>query len=161
MLVGAMVSELEIDFTLVMISVIHEWDFKTYTIYPFAFLVFSICREDGVSILHCDILHSPTRTVDIGLIKDEANVVAPRRGRRVKMNLLSGNLADTIKLSQGTDPATLEPADTRLADSAHATSPAPNAYQSIPHRQHWSPQHGSRSWRLRCPLCSTICYLAY
>ncbi|KAG5591370.1 hypothetical protein H5410_041884 [Solanum commersonii] len=38
-----------------------------------------LCRDYGVPIWHCDRLVHPTGALDIGLIRDEANVAAPRR----------------------------------------------------------------------------------
>uniref|UniRef100_M1DF12 Integrase core domain containing protein n=1 Tax=Solanum tuberosum TaxID=4113 RepID=M1DF12_SOLTU len=38
-----------------------------------------LCRDSVVSIWHYDRLINPTGTLDIGLIRDEANVGAPRR----------------------------------------------------------------------------------
>lgn len=68
-------------------------------------------------ICHCDALHTPTGTVDIGLIRDEANVAALRRRPRVELQPLSEKLADTVELAQGADSATLEPVDTTLAEN--------------------------------------------
>lgn len=58
--------------------------------------------------------------MDIGLIRDEANVAKPRRGPRVELHPLSENLADTIELEQGADPANSEPNETTPAESAMA-----------------------------------------
>ena len=71
-----MVAVLKIDFTWVLITVICERVFNTYTTYPFDCLIFQLCKEIRVPIYHCDTLCSPTLTVNIGLIKDEANVAA-------------------------------------------------------------------------------------
>ena len=53
----------------------------------------------GVPICHIDVLKTPTGTVDIGLIRDEANEAAPNRGPRVDVQLLSENLADMVEQS--------------------------------------------------------------
>lgn len=50
-------------------------------------------------ILQCDTIRSLVLTINIGLIKDEANVEAPRRGPRVEMHLLSENLVDIVELA--------------------------------------------------------------
>ena len=52
------------------------------------------------------LIQSSVGTIDIGLIKDEVNVAAPRRRPRVEMDLLSEKLADTVELAQVADPAT-------------------------------------------------------
>lgn len=71
-------------------------------------------------------------TVEIDLIRDQANVAAPRRGSRVELQALSENLEDTVELVQGDDPATSEPVDTTLAEFAHAASRAPSSSRSTP-----------------------------
>ena len=74
----------------------HERAFKVTTTYPFPFMIFSLCRSAGVLIWHIDQLKTPLGTVDIGLIKDEANELAPRRGPRPELSPLGENLADTV-----------------------------------------------------------------
>lgn len=71
---------MEIDFAKLLITVIHDRDFKTSTTYPFACLVFHLCRNVGVPVWNYDTLCSPARTVDVGLIRDQANVEALWRG---------------------------------------------------------------------------------
>ncbi|KAG5615659.1 hypothetical protein H5410_015483 [Solanum commersonii] len=39
----------------------------------------------GVPIWHCDMLVHPTGALDIGLIRDEANVAAPRREPQIEL----------------------------------------------------------------------------
>ena len=99
-MVASLVAMLEIDLSRLLIFVIHERAFKTSTIYPFACVIFQLCRDAGVSLWHSDVLHTLTRSVDIGLIRDVANVTAPRRGPRVDLQTLSENLADTVMLDQ-------------------------------------------------------------
>ncbi len=43
-------------------------------------MIFSLLRSAGVPILQIDQLKTPLGTVDIGLIRDEANEFAPRKG---------------------------------------------------------------------------------
>lgn len=74
---------LEIDFVKLLISMIHERAFKTSTTYPFACMVFHLCRDNGVTIWHYDDLLTVVGIVNIGLIMDEVNVAAPQRGPRV------------------------------------------------------------------------------
>ena len=107
--------------------VIHERAFKTSTTYPYACFIFQICREAGVPIWNYNRLHSPMRTVDIGLIKDEANVAAPQRGPRVKMPLLCENLANIVELAQGIDPTTFDTFDTTPEDYTHDASRDPSS----------------------------------
>lgn len=79
MLVAALVARLEIYFAKLLITVIHEMDFKTSTTYHFTCLIFHLWRNARVPLWHCDTLCSLAGTVDTVLIKDEANVEAPRR----------------------------------------------------------------------------------
>uniref|UniRef100_M1DHT2 Integrase core domain containing protein n=1 Tax=Solanum tuberosum TaxID=4113 RepID=M1DHT2_SOLTU len=83
-MVAALVAGVEIDFARMLLVEIHERAFKTSTTYPFPCLIFQLCRDSGVSIWHCDWLIHPTGTLDIGLIRDEANVAAPRREPQVE-----------------------------------------------------------------------------
>ena len=69
--------------------------------------------------------------MDIGLIRDMASVIAPRRGPRVDLQP-SENLADTVLLDQGADPTTLEPTKTSPTEFAHCTSRAPSSSRSTP-----------------------------
>lgn len=64
-------------------------------------------------------------TVDIGLIKDETSVEAPRSWPRIEVPPLSENLVEMVELAQGVDPATSDPADTTPADSTLAISRTP------------------------------------
>lgn len=75
-MVAVLVAGLEIDFTSLLIFVIHMRDFKTSTTYPFAYMIFQLCGDAGVPLWQYDVLLTPTSIVDIGLIKDEANVAA-------------------------------------------------------------------------------------
>ena len=95
-LVKAFVVGLEIDFAKLLIMVIHERDFKSSTTYPFACLIFHLCRNVGVPIWNCDTLCTPSGIFDIGLIRDEDNVAAPRRGTRVELQPLSENFVNTV-----------------------------------------------------------------
>lgn len=103
-LVEALVARLVIDFTMLLNSVINERDFKNSTAYPFSCMILQLCKNTGVSLWKCDILFSPTRIVDIGLITDEANVAAPWHGPELILQPLSENLADTVELDQRDDP---------------------------------------------------------
>ena len=74
----------------------HERAFKVTTTYPFPCVIFSLCRSAGVPIWHVDQLKTPQGTVDVGLIIDEANELAPRRGPRPDLPPLADDLADTV-----------------------------------------------------------------
>ena len=63
-------------------------------------------------IWHIDQLKTPLGTVDIGLIRDEANELAPRRGPRPKVLLLGENLRATLAHAKKATQATLAPTDT-------------------------------------------------
>ena len=59
-------------------------------------MIFSLCRSAGVPIWHVDQLKTLLSTIDIGLIRDEANELAPRRGLRTEFPPLGDNLDNTI-----------------------------------------------------------------
>ena len=73
-----MVSRLEIDFARFLISVIHKRAFKNSTTYSFACMIFQLCSDAGVTLYLSKVIRTPIGIVDIGLIRDEANVIAPR-----------------------------------------------------------------------------------
>uniref|UniRef100_M1DXB6 Integrase core domain containing protein n=1 Tax=Solanum tuberosum TaxID=4113 RepID=M1DXB6_SOLTU len=98
-MVAALVAGVEIDFDRMLLVEIHERAFKTSTTYPFPCLIFHLCRDSGVPIWHCDRLIHPIGTLDIGLIRDEANVTAPRREPQVE-------IASTIPRLQTVDQST-------------------------------------------------------
>ena len=97
---------MEIDFAKLLISMIHEMDFKTSTTYPLSCMILHLWRDSRVTIWHCDVLRTPVETVDIGLIRDEDNVAAPRRGPRVELQSKNENLVDMVELSQAAHLAT-------------------------------------------------------
>ena len=91
-LVEAMVAGFEIDFMKLLIYIIHDRAFKDFNSCPFACMIFQLCRNVGVPIWHIDVFHNRNGIVDIGLIRDEANMAAQRRGPRVYLQPLSENL---------------------------------------------------------------------
>uniref|UniRef100_M1DA23 Integrase core domain containing protein n=1 Tax=Solanum tuberosum TaxID=4113 RepID=M1DA23_SOLTU len=131
-MVAALVAGVEIDFARMLLAKIHERAFKTSTTYPFPCLIFQLCRDSGVLIWHCDRLIHPTGTLDIGLIRDEANVEAPRREPQVEVLPLGADLADTAGQAQGSDPIILDYTDTISASSSQAASGAPSSSRSTP-----------------------------
>ena len=78
MLIAAMKAGFEVDFTWLLQVVMHERAFKVTTTCPFPCMIFALCRTAGVPIWHIDQLKTPQGTVDVGLIRDEANEFAPR-----------------------------------------------------------------------------------
>lgn len=116
-MVAALVAGLKIDFARMMLAEIHERAFKTSTTYPFPCLIFQMCRDAGVKIWHYDTIFKHTWTMDIGLIKDEANVAAPHIGHMINVPPLSENLADKMELDQGADLAAPEHTNPTLASS--------------------------------------------
>ena len=91
---AAMIAGFEVDFAWLLQAVMHKRAFKVTTTYPFPCMIFSLCRSAGVPILHVDQLKTLLDTVDIGLIRDEANELDPRRGPRPKLPPLGDNLAE-------------------------------------------------------------------
>ena len=84
-LMVAMIAGFEVDFAWLLQAVMHERAFKVTTTYPLSCMIFSLCRFAGVPIWHVDQLKTPLGTIDIGLIRDEANELAPRRGPHTKL----------------------------------------------------------------------------
>uniref|UniRef100_M1DGP6 Integrase core domain containing protein n=1 Tax=Solanum tuberosum TaxID=4113 RepID=M1DGP6_SOLTU len=104
-MVAAMVSDLEIDFSRIMILMIHERAFKFTTTFPFPCLIFQFCRGSGVLVWHSDRLLQATKTLDIGLILDEANVAASRREPQFEVPQLGDDLIADVEQMQVDDPA--------------------------------------------------------
>lgn len=63
MLIASLVAGLEIDVGKVLITLIHERDFKTSTTYRFTCIIFELCRKVRVPIWHCDTLHHKKDTL--------------------------------------------------------------------------------------------------
>ena len=95
----------------------YERAFKVTTTYPLPCMIFSLCRSACMPIWHVDHLKTPLGIVDIGLIRDEANELAPRRGPRPELPPLGDNLTDTV-------------AQARTATQAASTNTTP--VESIP-----------------------------
>ena len=95
-LMVAMIALFKVDLAWLLQAVIHERAFKVTTTYPFPCMIFSLCRSAGVPIWHVDQVKTPLGTVDIGLIRDEANELAPRRRPHPELPPLGDNLADTV-----------------------------------------------------------------
>ena len=95
-LIAAMIVGFEVDFAWLLHAVMHERDFKVTTTYPFPYMIFFLRKSTGVPIWHIDKLKTSLSTVDIGLISDEANELAPRRGPRPEVPPLGENQTDTV-----------------------------------------------------------------
>uniref|UniRef100_M1DPU3 Integrase core domain containing protein n=1 Tax=Solanum tuberosum TaxID=4113 RepID=M1DPU3_SOLTU len=132
-MVAALVAGVEINFARMLLAEIHDRAFKTSTTYPFPCLIFQLCRDSGVLIWHCDKLVHPTGALDIGLIRDEANVAAPRREPQVEVPPLGADLADTVGQAQGGDPSISDHTTTVPASSFQAAIMAPSSSRSTPH----------------------------
>ena len=83
-------------------------------------------------IWHIDQLKTPLGTVDIGLIRDEANELAPRRGPRPELPLLGENLADTVAHARTATKTSFETTDTTPVESIPGSSTAPRSSRSYP-----------------------------
>ena len=93
---AAMIAWFEMDFSLLLETFMDERDFKVTNVYPFPFMIFSLCRSSGVPIRHIDKLKTPLSTIGIGIIRDEANELSPPRGPRPVLPPLVDNLADMV-----------------------------------------------------------------
>uniref|UniRef100_M1DAD5 Integrase core domain containing protein n=1 Tax=Solanum tuberosum TaxID=4113 RepID=M1DAD5_SOLTU len=91
-----------------------------------------LARDSGVLIWHCDKLVYPTGALDIGLIRDEANVAAPRREPQVEVPPLGADLADIVGQAQGGDLSIPDHTDTVPGSSSQAASMAPSSSRSTP-----------------------------
>ena len=108
----------------------HERYFKVTTTYPFPCMIFSLCRSAGVPIWHVDQLKTPLDTIDIGLIRNEANELAPRRGPRPELPPLADNLSDTVAHARTATQAAST--DTTPVESIPGSSTAPSSSRTAP-----------------------------
>ena len=81
-------------------------------------------------IWHFDQLKTPLGTVDIGLIRDEANELAPRRGPRPELPPLCDNLADTVAQARTATQAASNTIDTTPVKSIPSSSSASSSSRS-------------------------------
>uniref|UniRef100_M1DK40 Integrase core domain containing protein n=1 Tax=Solanum tuberosum TaxID=4113 RepID=M1DK40_SOLTU len=75
---------LEVDFSRIIIAEIHDRVFYKTTTMPFLCLIFRLCREATIPLWPFDRLVEVFKTVDMGLIKDDANHTAPRKGHTAR-----------------------------------------------------------------------------
>ena len=108
----------------------HKRAFKVTTTYPFPCMIFSLCRSACMPIWHVDHLKTPLGIVDIGLIRDEANELAPRRGPHPELPPLGDNLADMV--AQARTATQTASTDTTPVESILGSSTAPSSSRSAP-----------------------------
>ena len=107
----------------------HERSFKVTTMYPFPCMIFSLCWSAGVPIWHVDQLMTPQGTVDVGLIRDEANELAPCRGPCPELPPLADDLANTVAQAR---TATQASTGTTPVESIPGSSPTPSSSRTAP-----------------------------
>ncbi|TMW85002.1 hypothetical protein EJD97_023970 [Solanum chilense] len=129
-LMAAMIYRFEVEFSWLLQEVMHERAFKVTTTYPFPCMIFCLCRSAGVPIWNVDQLKTPLGTVDIVLIRDEANVFAPCRGPGPELPLLGDNLAVTVAQARTATQAAFT--DTTPVESLSGSSIAPRSSRSYP-----------------------------
>ena len=83
-------------------------------------------------MLHIDKLKTSLGTADIGLIKDEANEFAPRRGPRPELPPLGENLADTVAQARMATPDASGTTDTTPVNSIQGSRTVPSSSLSTP-----------------------------
>ena len=93
-------------------------------------MIFSLCRSAGVAIWYIDQLKTPVGTVDISLIRDKANELAPRRGPRPQLPPLGDNLTDAVAHACTATQATSM--DTTLVESISGSNTTPSFSRSPP-----------------------------
>ena len=96
---------------------------------PFPCMIFALCRSAGVPIWHVDQLKTPQGTVDVGLIRDEANELSPRRGPHQDLPSLADDIADTVAQAR---TATQASTDTTPVESILGSSTTPNSSPTAP-----------------------------
>ena len=74
----------------------NERAIKVTTTYPFPYIFFALYRSAGVPTWHVDQLKTPQGTVDVGLIRDEANELARRRVPRPELPPPTDDLTETV-----------------------------------------------------------------
>ncbi|TMW99310.1 hypothetical protein EJD97_002766 [Solanum chilense] len=97
----------------------------------FAWLLQAVMHErvHNVPIWNVDQLKTPQGTVDVELIRDEANELAPRRGPRPELPLLFDDLADTVAQAR---TAAQVSTDTTPVESISGSSTAPSSSRTAP-----------------------------
>ena len=127
-----MVAGFEVDFTWLLQAMIHERSFKDTTTYHFPCMIFELCRSAGVPVRHIDVIKTLPCTVDIGLIRDEANELDPHRGPHPEVQPLGENLVAMIEQAQTANLATSEPTDTTATESIPSANNDLSSSRSTP-----------------------------
>ena len=81
-------------------------------------------------IWHVDQLKTPQGSVDVGLIRDEANELASRRGPRPELPPLADDLVDTV--AQARTATEAASTDSTPVESIPGSSPAPSSSRITP-----------------------------
>ena len=126
---AARIAGFEVDFAWILQEVMHEREFKVTTTYPFPCMIFALCRSAGVPIWHVDQLKTSQGTVHIGLIRDEANELAPRRGPCPELPPFADDFANTVAQDC---TATQTPSDTTPVESIPCSTTAPSSSRTTP-----------------------------
>ena len=121
---ATMIAGLEVDFAWLLQVVMHERAIKVTTTYPFPCMIFSLCISIGVPIWHVDQLKNPLGTIDVGLIRDEANELAPHRRPHLELPPHGDNLAYTVAQALMTTQAAST--DTTPIESIPSSSTSPS-----------------------------------
>ena len=129
-LMEAMIAGFEVYFAWLLQAVMHERSFKVTNTYPFPCMIFSLCRSAGVPIWYIDQLKTPLGTVYVGLIRDETNEFAPRRGPRPELPPLGDDLDDTV--AQASTATQAASTDTTPVESIPGSSTAPRSSRLSP-----------------------------
>lgn len=95
-MIASVLVGLEIDFAPILITEIHERAFRITTTVPFPCLIFQLCRDAFVSVWHCVKLIDATKTMDIGLIRDDVYLAAPLREPPVTLPPLGDDLVGDV-----------------------------------------------------------------
>uniref|UniRef100_M1DWS1 Integrase core domain containing protein n=1 Tax=Solanum tuberosum TaxID=4113 RepID=M1DWS1_SOLTU len=91
-----------------------------------------LCNDVRVPFWHCDSLLKATKTLDISLILDEANVAAPCREPQVEVPPLGADLVEDVELMQGEEPTPQATTEDAPASPSLAASQAPSSSTTTP-----------------------------
>uniref|UniRef100_M1DIP8 Integrase core domain containing protein n=1 Tax=Solanum tuberosum TaxID=4113 RepID=M1DIP8_SOLTU len=131
-MLAAFMAGLEIDDAHILITELHERAFKATTTLPFPCLIFQLYRDACFSILNCDRLHDMTKSLDISLIRDDANLAAPRREPKVEVPPLGNDLAADVEQMHVNDTTIAAAKEDAQARPFPAISHAPSLSRATP-----------------------------
>ncbi|TMW99023.1 hypothetical protein EJD97_003176, partial [Solanum chilense] len=129
-LMAAMIARFEVHFAWLLQAVMHERAFKVTTTYHFPCMIFSLYRSASAPIWHIDQLKTPLGTVDIVLIRDKANELAPCRRPCQELPPLCDNMANTV--AHALTAMQVASSDTTPGESIPGSSTAPISSCSAP-----------------------------